>query len=157
MTMWKKSTPFWVSARCCSSIRRSGTLCDTPTVAHRVCSVPAAPRRGFANVKCPLFTHTHTQGAGQGGFVQLCEAIVSWRHLPCEGLRNNLVQLMQASWRADSWSVLVRAHARAHPALPATLAEQGYKHQLDSIGQWQAAMANLSPAAQQKLQQMCQV
>ena len=37
------------------------------------------------------------QGAGQGGFVQLCEAIVSWRHIACEGLRNSLVQLMQAS------------------------------------------------------------
>lgn len=29
-----------------------------------------------------------------GAFTQLCEAIVSWRHIACEGLRNELSQIM---------------------------------------------------------------
>lgn len=36
------------------------------------------------------------QGAGNG-FTALCEAIASWRHVGCEGLHNELIQLMQAS------------------------------------------------------------
>ncbi len=34
------------------------------------------------------------QGAGNC-FTALCEAIVSWRHVGCEGLHNELIQLMQ--------------------------------------------------------------
>lgn len=39
------------------------------------------------------------QGAGNC-FTALCEAIVSWRHVGCEGLHNELIQLMQvrAAW-----------------------------------------------------------
>ena len=65
------------------------------------------------------------QGAG-GCFTALCEAIVSWRHVGCEGLHNELTQLMQ-----------------------------GYKAQLVAMGQWEAAMASLQPAVQQKLATMC--
>ena len=36
------------------------------------------------------------QGAG-GCFTGLCEAIVSWQRVACEGLHNELIQLMQAS------------------------------------------------------------
>ena len=36
------------------------------------------------------------QGAGNC-FTALCEAIVSWHHVGCEGLHNELIQLMQAS------------------------------------------------------------
>lgn len=32
---------------------------------------------------------------------------------------------------------------------------QGYKAQLSSMGQWEAAMGSLSPAVQQKLSAMC--
>ncbi|PRW61530.1 transportin-1-like isoform X1 [Chlorella sorokiniana] len=67
------------------------------------------------------------QGAGNC-FTALCEAIVSWRHVGCEGLHNELIQLMQ-----------------------------GYKEQLTQMGQWQAAMASLNPAVQQKLAAMCQL
>lgn len=34
---------------------------------------------------------------------------------------------------------------------------QGYKAQLTQMGQWQAAMASLNPAVQQKLAAMCQL
>ncbi|EFN51057.1 hypothetical protein CHLNCDRAFT_59360 [Chlorella variabilis] len=67
------------------------------------------------------------QGAG-GCFTVLCGAIVSWRHVGCEGLHNELIQLMQ-----------------------------GYKAQLTGMGQWDAAMATLQPAVQQKLSAMCQL
>ncbi|KAI3424477.1 hypothetical protein D9Q98_010027 [Chlorella vulgaris] len=67
------------------------------------------------------------QGAGNC-FTPLCEAIVSWRHVGCEGLHNELIQLMQ-----------------------------GYKLQLTGMGQWDAAMASLTPPVQQKLVAMCQL
>lgn len=35
------------------------------------------------------------QGA-LGAFGSVCEAIVSWRHIRCEGLRNEISQLMSA-------------------------------------------------------------
>lgn len=41
-----------------------------------------------------------------------------------------------------------------HPLLSAP---QGYKAQLTQMGQWEAAMASLQPAVQQKLSAMCQV
>lgn len=61
-------------------------------------------------------------------FTALCEAIVSWRHVGCEGLHNELIQLMQ-----------------------------GYKAQLAGMGQWDAAMASLSQPAREKLCTMCQL
>lgn len=67
------------------------------------------------------------QGAGNC-FPSLCEAIVSWRHVGCEGLHNELIQLMQ-----------------------------GYKAQLAGMGQWDAAMASLDPAVRQKLCAVCQL
>lgn len=51
----------------------------------------------------PLYILTpvlpHTQGAGSC-FTALCEAIVSWRHVGCEGLHNELIQLMQVGGQA---------------------------------------------------------
>ena len=41
---------------------------------------------------------THLSHFVQGGlraFTPLCEAIVSWRQIQCEGLSNEIVQLMQ--------------------------------------------------------------
>lgn len=63
-----------------------------------------------------------------GAFVPLCEAVVSWRAIGCEGLRNELTQLMQ-----------------------------GYKQQLLALGQWDAAVGSLSPAVQEKLRNMFQL
>lgn len=42
------------------------------------------------------------------------------------------------------------------PQYPA-LCLQGYKAQLTGMGQWDAAMATLQPAVQQKLSAMCQL
>ena len=63
--------------------------------------------------------------AGAGAFTPLCEAVVSWRELSCEGLRNELIQVMA-----------------------------GYKAQLVGMGQWENALASLSPPAAQKLIEM---
>ncbi|KAK9804853.1 hypothetical protein WJX72_008726 [[Myrmecia] bisecta] len=59
-------------------------------------------------------------------FTSLCEAIVSWRMIRCEGLRNEISQMMQL-----------------------------YKQSLTAIGQWNHVMAALSPAVRDKLTQMC--
>ncbi|GAB4816534.1 hypothetical protein N2152v2_003580 [Parachlorella kessleri] len=67
-------------------------------------------------------------------FVPLCEALVSWKHIGCEGLRNDLIQLMQVS-------SAIQAGVRA------------YKQQLGGA-QWEQAMAALSQPARQKLQAM---
>lgn len=37
----------------------------------------------------------HLLQAAGNCFTALCEAIVSWRHVGCEGLHNELIQLMQ--------------------------------------------------------------
>lgn len=63
---------------------------------------------------------------GAGAFTPLCEAVVSWRSLPCDGLSNELSHIMRA-----------------------------YKEQLVGMGQWEEAMAALSPAASQKLIETC--
>lgn len=65
---------------------------------------------------------------GNAVFTSLCEAIVSWRELKCEGLRNELQQLVA-----------------------------GYRDKLVALGQWDVALASLSPAAQQKLVAMFQL
>lgn len=64
--------------------------------------------------------------AGAGAFTALCAAVVSWREVTNEALRNDLTQLMR-----------------------------GYKAQLVSLGQWEAALASLTPAAANKLVEMC--
>lgn len=49
-------------------------------------------------------------------------------------------------------------YSPAHPAAAAcTASSQGYKAQLTSMGQWDAAMASLSQPAQDKLRAMCQL
>lgn len=63
--------------------------------------------------------------AGAAAFTPLCEAVVSWRELSCEGLRNELIQVMA-----------------------------GYKAQLVGMGQWEAALASMSRPAAQKLVEM---
>eukprot|EP00887_Chlorella_sp_A99_P008169 scaffold12.g8169.t1 len=55
-------------------------------------------------------------------FVPLCEAVASWRAIGCEGLQNELRQLMQ-----------------------------GLKAGLAGVGQWEPALGGLSPAVRQKL------
>lgn len=70
-------------------------------------------------------TTTHPQGA-LGGFAKLCEAIVSWHSLRCEGLANELVQIMRL-----------------------------YKTTLESVGQWDGYMGQLEPAVRDKLVRMC--
>ena len=67
------------------------------------------------------------QGAA-AAFVPLCEAVTSWQRVANDGLQNELVQLMQ-----------------------------GYKQQLTASGQWEQAMAAVSPAVKQKLSTMCGV
>ena len=155
-------------------------------------------------------SHRLVQGAGNC-FTALCEAIVSWRHVGCEGLHNELIQLMQVG--AGGWhpGCCVDLGARSvlrllGSALPSVLIQlvqewtlglllnlgsaagllcmqggeaqqglhrrlssicrtlvfcsalpQGYKAQLTQMGQWQAAMASLNPAVQQKLAAMCQL
>lgn len=110
------------------------------------------------------------QGAGNC-FTGLCEAIVSWRHVGCEGLHNELIQLMQV-WVGDGFGPeggtetcsgarprltlgMGRAFLPSAHLLPLCL--QGYKAQLSGMGQWEAAMGSLNPAVQQKLAQMCQL
>ncbi len=61
-----------------------------------------------------------------GGFTKVCEAITSWRVVRCEGLANELVQIM-------------------------TL----YKQTLGSMGQWDTYMAQLEPGVVEKLTRMC--
>mmetsp|Transcript_9191 Transcript_9191/g.26329 ORF Transcript_9191/g.26329 Transcript_9191/m.26329 type:complete len:907 (-) Transcript_9191:548-3268(-) len=65
------------------------------------------------------------QGA-MGAFTQLCEAVVSWRHIGCEGLQNELSQIMKS-----------------------------YQSTLQAGGHWQQAMGSLSPAVRDKLFHMC--
>ena len=45
--------------------------------------------------RLPLFSAVPAQGALKG-WVPLCEAIVSWHIIRCDGLRHDLMQLMQA-------------------------------------------------------------
>jgi hypothetical protein len=68
---------------------------------------------------------TLTQGA-LGGFSKVCEAIVSWHALHCEGLANELVQIMCL-----------------------------YKQRLESVGQWEGYFNQLEPAVRDKLTRMC--
>ena len=60
--------------------------------------------------------------AGAGAFTSLCEAVVSWKSVTNEGLLGEMRRVMG-----------------------------GYKGQLVAIGQWETAMASLSPAAANKL------
>eukprot|EP00884_Botryococcus_braunii_P019984 jgi/Botrbrau1/666/Bobra.0161s0050.1 len=59
-------------------------------------------------------------------FGSVCDAIVSWRLIRCEGLRNEISQLMTA-----------------------------YKNELQLRGQWDAMMAQVAPAVRDKLIAMC--
>lgn len=61
-----------------------------------------------------------------GGFPLLCEAITSWRQLACEGLRNELSQIMHS-----------------------------FRAKLQASGQWDQALASLSPAVREKLVLLC--
>lgn len=108
---------------------------------------------------------------------------MSWRRVGCEGLHNELIQLMQVclsisvhwggGYQGGGAGVLGTAlHGRAcvlpgieldcppphAPFLPTPPTyPQGYKAQLAGMGQWEAAMASLEPAVQQKLSAMCQL
>jgi transportin-1 len=66
-------------------------------------------------------------GAGAAAFTPLCEAVVSWRRVACDGLRAEMARVMA-----------------------------GYREQLVAMGQWEQAMASLSPAAAGKLADVCQ-
>lgn len=81
-------------------------------------------------------------------------------------------QLPACANRPQTPGRLHGTHVRAPAHLPACWVEaeptkpkpvpnhprlQGYKAQLTQMGQWQAAMASLNPAVQQKLAAMCQL
>ena len=48
-------------------------------------------------------------------------------------------------------------HAVCQRSPACAAAVQGYKAQLAAMGQWDAAMASLTPPVQQKLSAMCQL
>lgn len=89
----------------------------------------------------PLPSHAHAQAflglarvvrtnpeAAVPAFPALAAAIVSWHHIACEGLANDLVQLVR-----------------------------GFRENLVAAGQWPQAEAAMEPAVRQKLQVMCQL
>lgn len=62
------------------------------------------------------------------GFVPLCEAIASWHIIRCDGLRHELIQLMQL-----------------------------YRNNLAQLNQWDRYLGMLQPAVREKLASMCQL
>lgn len=60
------------------------------------------------------------------GFVGICEAVTSWRHIRDEGLLNEMIQIMQL-----------------------------YKQHLTAGGMWQQALNSLPRAVRDKLTTLC--
>ncbi len=69
----------------------------------------------------------------------------------------NFVMLLYSENKTIALQALQRCLNLLHPCSPPPPLLQGYKAQLTQMGQWQAAMASLNPAVQQKLAAMCQL
>mmetsp|Transcript_21721 Transcript_21721/g.47478 ORF Transcript_21721/g.47478 Transcript_21721/m.47478 type:complete len:916 (+) Transcript_21721:105-2852(+) len=66
--------------------------------------------------------------AAAAAFTHICAAVVSWRRISCDGLRNEITQIMQV-----------------------------FKQHFTASGSWQQVMSALDVPIQQKLVQMCQL
>eukprot|EP00798_Chlamydomonas_sp_ICE-L_P031863 gene31863-7069_t len=127
--------PRSIVENCAITLGRVAWVCPEPIAPHLVhfCAVWCQALRSVRDDVekehafmglCALIRLNPEAALNSFGYIAV--GVASWRNIACEGLKNDLVQLMQ-----------------------------GLKQKLVELGQWQTVSSSLEPAVMQKLSQMC--